>query len=109
MQKGKKVIFEVNLNGELIDIDELSEEEVKKARKEGKHIVTFGWHGKRLFKPKFNFELNDWVEGLSPEEIAERESEINNPPISEIEQLKKGNEMNAIAILELTSFILGGE
>jgi len=28
---------------------------------------------KRLFVPKWDFESQEWVEGLSPEEVAERE------------------------------------
>lgn len=59
---------------------------------------------KRLFTPKWDFELGEWVEGLTPEEVAERETEINkvgNRPTDE--------DINAMAIMELTALLMGGE
>ncbi len=58
---------------------------------------------KRLFRPKWNYDLQEWEEGMSPEEVAEKETEIDQ------EQNKPSDdEMNAIAIMELTELILGG-
>ncbi|MBM7605977.1 hypothetical protein JOC75_004005 [Metabacillus crassostreae] len=68
-----------------------------------KNVTLKSWEGKRLFSPKFDEELDEWIEGLSPEEVQlclieiEKQQNVTGP-----------EEMNAMAIMELTNLILGG-
>ncbi|MFS0864137.1 hypothetical protein [Fredinandcohnia sp. 179-A 10B2 NHS] len=55
-----------------------------------------------LYRPKWNGI--QWLEGLTLEEIQAFRQE--HPPLEE--PLKKENEMNALAIMELAEIVLGG-
>ncbi len=67
-----------------------------------KYTIKESWT-QRLFVPKWDFENSFWVEGLTPEEVAIREQEINDQ-----KQQIPDEEMNGMAILELSNIILGG-
>lgn len=67
-----------------------------------RNIIKESWT-QRLFVPRWDYENSVWIEGLSPEEVAIREQEINNQ-----NQQIPDEEMNAMAILELSNIILGG-
>lgn len=57
---------------------------------------------KRLFEPKWDFDKQEWTEGLSENEVAEKEAAI------EKEQNKfSDEEMSALAILELGKLLMG--
>lgn len=49
------------------------------------YLVTKGWDC-RLFKPKF--VDGEWVEGLTEEELEQREREVEEQRLSEIDRLK---------------------
>lgn len=103
-------IFEVNENGEVIENYSWDAYQINEALDEGRYIVQQGWQDKRLFSPVWDFESGDWVEGLSEIELHQRELEIieqENQP-NEYEQLKQENEMLAMAVMELSSFMLKG-
>lgn len=67
-----------------------------------RNVIKESWN-QRLFVPKWDYENSLWIEGLSPEEVAIREQEINDQ-----KQQIPGEEMNGMAILELSNIILGG-
>ncbi|PAD70891.1 hypothetical protein CHH83_01450 [Bacillus sp. 7586-K] len=67
-----------------------------------KNIIKESWT-QRLFVPKWDYVNSLWVEGLTPDEVAIREQEIN-----EQKQQIPDEEMNGMAILELSNIILGG-
>ncbi|MEH7236748.1 hypothetical protein [Bacillus sp. JJ1562] len=87
----------VNEQGQSIEV--LSEYE------ESEFVVP-GWEGS-LCLPIYDFELKQWKEGLSPEELDQRRQELNVQPLS-LEQVQAENELNALAIMELAEMILGG-
>lgn len=67
------------------------------------NVILSDWGSKRLFKPKFDTQLGEWVEGLSPDEL--------NLRLTEVEEQKgthSKDELNALAIMELTEIVLGG-
>lgn len=66
-----------------------------------KNIIKESWI-QRLFVPRWDYENSLWIEGLSPEEVAIREQEIDDQ-----KQQITDEEMNAMAILELSNIILG--
>ena len=85
----KKQVFELNEDGTLKDIFLISDEEIENT---DKLIVTEGWQD-GLFEPKWDFEQEKWVEGLSGEEVKQR--------IKEIEfQQNKPSEQERIEALE---------
>lgn len=94
------------INGEGNIIDEVAVEDVDK-HGDIKYVypnyITPNYE-KRLFVPKWDFEKEDWVEGLTPEEVATREEEIEN-----MNNKISGEEMNAIAIMELAQIIMGSD
>lgn len=113
MPQEKIEVFEVDENGSIIENYSWDAYEINEALDAGRNIIQYGWRGKRLFSPKWDFNLSDWVEGLSEEEVKRRELEIieqKNQP-NELELLKKENEMLAVAVMELSSRTLeeGGE
>lgn len=106
-------VFEVDENGKIIENYSWDAYEINEALDEGRHIIQRGWQDKRLFSPKWNFESEEWHEGLSEEEVQQRELERieqENQP-SESDLLKQENEMLAMAVMELSSRTLeeGGE
>lgn len=61
-----------------------------------------------FYKPKWDGEK--WVESLSQEEIDDLKNSQPQPqPQLTLEKLKEENELNAMAIMELTQLLLGGE
>jgi YHS domain-containing protein len=56
-----KQVFEVDSDGTFIESYLWSEEEIQSAKDEGRHIIEKIW--KPFYKPKYDFELDDWVEG----------------------------------------------
>ena len=85
----KKQVFELNEDGTLKDIFLISDEEIENT---DKLIVTEGWQD-GLFEPKWDFEQEKWVEGLSDEEVEQRLKEI------ELQQ-NKPSEQERIEALE---------
>ncbi|MDQ0228406.1 hypothetical protein [Metabacillus niabensis] len=67
-----------------------------------RNVIKVIWN-QRLFVSKWDFENSLWIEGLTPEEVAIREQEINDQ-----KQQIPDEEMNGMAILELSNIILGG-
>lgn len=67
-----------------------------------RNVIKESWT-QRLFVPKWDYVNSLWVEGLTPDEVAIREQEIN-----EQKQQIPDEEMNGMAILELSNIILGG-
>lgn len=65
------------------------------------HFLPWGDRG--FFMPKWDFERGDWIETLTAEEIAVKEQEI-----IEYQSQPSAEEMNAMAIMELTNLVLGG-
>lgn len=55
-----------------------------------------------LFTPMWDFENKKWIEGLSPDEVKHKRNEIND-----FNSRVTDEEMNAIAIMELTQMVLG--
>lgn len=67
-----------------------------------------------FYKPRWDFELREWVEGATDEEIEEITKPRPREP-TEIEILKEENrvlkeasDINAMAIMNLADLILGG-
>ena len=91
----KKDVFEVDQEGMIIEYLLMNDEEIEQARKNGRLIIEQGWN-QTFFEPKWDFVKEEWVEGLTDEEVQQREQEI-------IEQQSQLNEadMQALAILEL--------
>lgn len=88
-------VYEVSDDGTIIENYLWDAYEINEAISEGRHIIQFGWQ-RSLYEPKWDFVKEEWVEGLTDEEVQQREQEI-------IEQQPKLNEadMQALAILEL--------
>jgi hypothetical protein len=59
-----------------------------------------------FYKPRWDGEK--WVESLSQEEIDDLKNSQPQPQLT-LEKLKEENELNAMAIMELTQLLLGGE
>ena len=78
-------------------------EEFKEALENGRKLITLPWK-EPLFQPKYDFETDTWVEGLSAEETAQRELEIE-----QFNNRIPDEEMNAIAIMELSQIVLSKE
>lgn len=91
-----KNVIEVDQEGMIIEYLLMNNEEIEQARKNGRLIIEQGWNDQTFFEPKWDFVNEEWVEGLSDEEVQKREQEI-------IEQQSKLSEadMQALAILEL--------
>lgn len=68
-----KQVFEVDGNGKIVEVYMMTDEEIEES---SKTLVIKDWQGERLFEPKWNFETEEWEEGLSTEEIQRREQEI---------------------------------
>ncbi|WBX80115.1 hypothetical protein PD280_21350 [Virgibacillus salarius] len=96
-------VIEVNESGEIIDHLLMTNEEIETAGSNGRFIITHGWEERRLFLPIFNFEISDWEEGLSPEEVALKEEEIQQNKSHPSKE-----DMNAIATMELAEMVVGG-
>lgn len=88
----------IDKNGFFIEQVELKEDEPLL-----EFIVLKGWEGKMLFKPKFDSDLDDWVEGLPDEEVSKLQAILQ-----EQQNQISPEDMNAMAIMELTEMILGG-
>jgi len=90
-----KEVFEVDVNGTIIDSYLWDENQINDATKEGRHIIQTKWEGS-LHNPIWDFGNQEWVHGLSEEEIRQREQE------AEEQQSKLSDAyMQALAILEL--------
>lgn len=85
----KKQVFELNDDGSIKEIWLMSDEEIEKS---DKTLVIEGWQ-ERLFEPRWDFEQEKWVEGLSDEEVEQTLKEI------ELQQ-NKPNEQERIEALE---------
>ena len=96
----KKDVFKVDQEGAIIEYLLMSEEEIQEARKNDRFIIGEGWTDKRFFEPKWDFAKEEWVEGLTDEEVQRREQEI----IQQQSQLNEAD-MQALAILELATEI----
>lgn len=86
-----KEYFEVDNNGNIVKVVLLdTNQEIPP-----NHLEGWG-QGKTFYKPIYDFELGDWVESLTQEEI----DEINNQPkeLTETEKLKEELELAQDAI-----------
>ncbi|NBJ71350.1 MULTISPECIES: hypothetical protein [Clostridia] len=99
----KTEVIEVDAEGEIIDNHLMDSDEINEAVNEGRFIVKNGWTN-RLFHPKFDHLSKKWVEGLTVEEIKNKQIEIEDQHSKPLD-----GEMNAIALMELTESILGGK
>lgn len=97
--------WEIDQSGNIVEHYLMDNEEIQEARDEGKFIITKSWDNP-FFKPKYDFTLDDWVEGLTQEEIDELKNN-QPPPELTLEDLKRENEINALAIMELAEMLLG--
>lgn len=105
-------VFEVDDDGNIVENFIWSTYEINEAVDEGRNIVKHGWEGKRLFSPRWDFILEEWTEGLSEDELQQRELKIieHDNQSNRFALLSEENEMLAMAIMELSSLILeGGE
>lgn len=76
----------IDENGFFIEQVELKEDEPL-----SEFIVLKGWEGKILFKPKFDIELDDWIEGLPEEEVSKLQAILQEQHPDELEILKQEN------------------
>lgn len=91
----KTEVFEVDNEGNIIENYSWNAHEINDAIDEGRNIIQHGWQ-ERLFEPRWDFEQEKWVEGLSNEEVEQRLKEI------ELQQNKPSeSDMLTLAILEL--------
>lgn len=92
-------VYEVSDDGSIIDNYLWDAYEINEAISEGRHVIQIGWQSS-LYEPKWDFEKQEWVNGISEEEIERREQEAE-------EQQNKLNQadMQALAILELATEI----
>lgn len=98
----KKDVFEVDQEGMIIEYLLMNDEEIEQARKNGRLIIEQGWN-QTFFEPKWDFVKEEWVEGLTDEEVQQREDEIikqENQP-SKIERLET-------ALMELAILTMNG-
>lgn len=86
------IVYKVNSDG---FIEETYDSRIGFEVENPELIITKGWD-KRLFMPKFDFKLGEWVEGLTESEVEEKENEILNQ-----QNRPSESNMNALAILEL--------
>ena len=98
----QKVVFEVDASGDVIDFFIMSEKEITSALEKGRHIIRDGW-SQRIFKPKYDFESEQWIEGLDQTEMEDELQLIKNQLNTPSDEV-----LNAIAIMELTQLVLGG-
>ncbi|KAA0560771.1 hypothetical protein F0342_21665 [Bacillus sp. CH30_1T] len=98
-----KTVFEVDASGDVIGFFIMSESEITLATEEGRRIIREGWHSQRIFKPKYDFESNTWIEGLDPVKLQNKLQFIEKQ-----EKTPTDEELNAVAIMELTQLVLGG-
>jgi hypothetical protein len=61
------------------------------------------WGNRGFFVPIWDFEKSEWIESLTAEEIAAIKEEI-----ADSQNQITADEMNGIAILELSNLIFGG-
>lgn len=95
----KRQVFELNEDGSIKEVLLMSDEEIENT---DKLIITESWQD-GLFEPKWDFEQEKWVEGLSNEEVEQRLKEI------ELQQNKPSeSDMLALAIMELGQLIING-
>ena len=94
-----KQVYELNQDGTLKDIFLMSDEEIENT---DKIIVTESWQD-GLFEPRYDFKQEKWVEGLSDEEVQQREQE-------RLEQENKPSETDvlAMAVMDLAELVLNG-
>lgn len=102
-------VFEVDEQGSIIDNYLYDAYEINEAIDEGRLIIQQAWVD-RLFIPKWDFESETWVEGLSKDEVDSREQEIleHQDKPSEIDLIKQENEMLAMAVMELSTHMMKG-
>lgn len=81
----------------------MSDDEIEEAKNEGRNIITEPWQ-ESFFEHKYDFKTNTWVEGLTPEEVAQR-----HKALEEFNNRIPDEEMNAIAIMELSQIVLSKE
>lgn len=95
-------VIEVDGEGNILEYYLMSDEEINEAIAKGRHIITKDWGDKRMFKPRYDFSTNQWIESLTDEEIEELE-ERNKHEIR-----LSDSELNAVAIMELGKLIMDG-
>ncbi|HSH25175.1 MAG TPA: hypothetical protein VLA13_06520, partial [Massilibacterium sp.] len=83
-------VFEVDDNGNIIENYSWNAYEINDAIDDGRNIIQHGWQ-ERLFEPRWDFEQEKWVEGLSDEEVQQREQE-------RLEQENKPSETDVLAM-----------
>lgn len=85
----KKQVFELNEDGTIKEVLLMSDEEIENT---DKIVVTESWQD-GLFEPRWDFEQEKWVEGLTEDEVQQRLNEIE-------EQRSKPSEQERIEVLE---------
>lgn len=94
-------VFKVDQDGKVVDNLLMLEEEIEE--NDDPFLIPFGWSDKQLYMAVFDFDSNEWVEGMSDQEIAEIQFQV------EKENSRMSiDEMNAIAIMELATIVLEG-
>lgn len=73
-----------------------------------------GWGDRKFYQPRWDFEIEDWVESLTEEEIRQITDRPQPPTLEErlqeeMEQLREEKRMTDLALLELVELILGGD
>jgi hypothetical protein len=103
-----KSVIEVNDQGEIMEYYTMSDEEINEALGEGRNIISEPWQ-EPFFEPKYDFELNAWVEGLTPEEVEQIRDELNEPkPPTEIEKLRLEVAESNTELFEMMLMMNGG-
>ena len=92
-------VYEVSDDGSIIENYLWDAYEINEAISEGRHIIQFGWQGS-LYEPKWDFEKQEWIHGISEEEIEQRELDA-----AEQQEKLREADMQALAILELATEI----
>ncbi|WP_181218883.1 hypothetical protein [Bacillus subtilis] len=84
MEESRLMKYEVDENGYIIKGYEPDAKDIPDG-------VVDAWEGSGFFKPRYNREQGQWVEGATQEEIDEILKGTNpiDEPVSEVEQLKE--------------------
>jgi hypothetical protein len=82
-------VWEVDDDGNIIEHYLMTEKEYERALFDCRHVIDFPW-GEPFFRPIFNFDTGQWIEGMSLEEIEEIKRN-QPPPEPTLEDLKAEN------------------
>ncbi|MFC7805385.1 hypothetical protein ACFRGK_17140 [Bacillus subtilis] len=84
MEESRLMKYEIDENGYIIKGYEPDAKDIPDG-------VVDAWEGSGFFKPRYDREQGQWVEGATQEEIDEilKGTNLINEPVSEVEQMKE--------------------